>query len=166
MVDSGGATLAGRASHSDISRNEAIAESAGGNATASSGGALAFGVLGVSTVVGNELTATAPNGRATAGGAGLSVDFRPLRLFKTEVAENVVTATGQSGWARGGGIFNGELFSTGAPLKLVKGVVHDNTAVGVPPIKLRGGGVYSPRRQVTIDGTTLAGNAPDDCAGC
>jgi hypothetical protein len=165
-VDSGGATLLGKVVGSTISQNIASAESAGGDATASSGGALMFGRMTESEVSGNGLLASSPNGRATAGAGGLAVDFKPLTLRESTVEDNTVTAEGASGWSRGGGIYNGELFSTGALLKLIHSDVVENHAEGDLPIKARGGGVFSPDRPVHTTGADISGNTPDDCFGC
>lgn len=163
-VDSGAGTLAGLVEDSAIVGNAATARSRGGNATASGGGALMFGRLVDSEVVGNRLTAKSPDGTARAAGGGLEVDFMPLTLRNTVVAGNSVTALGERGFARGGGIFNWKLFSVGADLALFESTVQGNVVQGSGEIE--GGGIFARNRDVTATESAIANNVPDQCIGC
>ncbi len=164
-VDSGAGTLAGVVAHSRIAGNSATARSGSGDATASGGGVLIFGRMSDTEVAENSATAVSARGRARAAGGGLEVDFRPLKLRRTAVVGNSVFASGQRGFARGGGIFNWRLFSSGAPLDLIESLVQGNTAQG-SGVVIEGGGVFARNREVQSTVSAISGNAPDQCFGC
>jgi hypothetical protein len=114
----------------------------------------------------NVTTATAPNGAATVQGVGL-VNNGPLRLTNVEVARNHGAAEGVSGFAQGGGIWNGQLFGgPESPLTLVATQVKDNVLVGGAGVTLEGGGIFAPGFPLTLVGSVVRHNAPDDCVGC
>jgi hypothetical protein len=152
-----------------------------GNATrvtASSGDAAALGSLLFifggdvaptitnSSISANLATATAPNGSATLVGPGLT-NNGPLTLTNVDVERNQGVATGLSGFAQGGGIWNGQLFGgPDSPLTLVDSQVKNNTLAGSPGMTLAGGGVFTPGFPITLIGSSVKHNAPDDCFGC
>ena len=165
-VDSGAGTLAGIVAHSRISDNSATARSNSGDATASGGGALMFGRMSDTDVADNSAVAVSAQGRARAAGGGLEVDFEPLKLRRTAVVGNSVFASGQRGFARGGGIFNWKLFSIGSRLTLIEAQVQGNAAQGSGEVVIEGGGIYARNRAVNSTASAISGNAPDQCFGC
>lgn len=114
----------------------------------------------------NAANATAPNGAATVQGAGV-VNNGPLTLTNVDVTGNRATATGLSGFAQGGGIWNGQLFGgPESPLTLVNSRVTRNVLSGSPGIVLRGGGIFTPGFPVALTVSSVSRNTPDDCVGC
>ena len=164
VADSGAATLLGVVADTAIVDNSATARSRGGNATASGGGVLIFGRLIDSEVADNSVTAKSPHGRARAAGGGIEVDFKPLTLNGTVVVGNSVTGLGERGSARGGGIFNWKIFSSGSDLALFDSAVQGNSAQG--SVDVQGGGIYAHKREVNATASAISGNLPDQCFGC
>ena len=114
----------------------------------------------------NAANATAPYGAAAVVGAGI-VNNGPLTLTNVDVTGNRGTATGLSGFAQGGGIWNGQLFGgPDSPLTLVNSRVTRNVLSGSPGIVLRGGGIFTPGFPVTLTASSVSRNTPDDCVGC
>jgi hypothetical protein len=114
----------------------------------------------------NVANATAAHGAATIQGVGI-VNNGPLTLTNVDVTGNRGTATGLSGFGQGGGIWNGQLFGgPDSPLTLVNSRVTRNVLSGSPGIVLRGGGIFTPGFPVTLTGSTVSKNTPDDCVGC
>jgi hypothetical protein len=136
-------------------------------------GALAFFFGGTnaptitnSAIRDNTVAATAPNGSVIVGGAGL-LNNGPLTLTNVDVERNLGVATGISGFAQGGGIWNGQLFGgPDSPLTLVNSQVKNNVLEGSPGVSLQGGGIFTPGFPVTLTGSPVKHNAPDDCFGC
>jgi hypothetical protein len=136
-------------------------------------GALAFFFSGTSpptvtssTVTANVSTATAPHGAATVQGAGIT-NNGPLTLTGVAVERNRGAATGVSGVAQGGGIWNGLLFGgPDSPLTLIGSHVDRNVLGGSPGVVLQGGGIYTPGFPVTLTGSSVTNDSPDDCFGC
>jgi hypothetical protein len=153
-----------------ISRTTTVVTSHGG--TAAGSGAVYAGddesdaiVISNTQISGNTVTATSYGGDAEIIGAGLTNDGL-LVLRNDLVAGNVGTANGSSGFARGGGIWNGHLFNGGAiQLTLDGTAVLRNTLAGGVGVQLQGGGLYTDL-PVTTTNTQIARNTPDDCAGC
>lgn len=166
LVDTGGATLAGKVSQVRVRDNTATAKSAGGDATASGGAALILGRMVNSTATDNSVHASSPRGKARAAGGGLEVDIRRLTVRETTIARNAASARGRRGAARGGGIFNARLYSPGARLVLIDSDVRHNLAKGPERIRRQGGGVYAHRRPVDVTRSAIENNVPDDCFGC
>jgi hypothetical protein len=122
-------------------------------------------VISNTQISGNSVTATSSGGDAEIIGAGLTNDGL-LVLRNDLVAGNVGTANGSTGFARGGGIWNGHLFNGGAiQLTLDGTAVLRNTLAGAAGIQLQGGGLYT-HLPVTSTNTQIARNTPDDCVGC
>jgi hypothetical protein len=148
------------------------------NVTASSGDAAAIGALAFffdgtnaptitnSAIEDNSVEATAPNGAAKLGGVGL-LNNGPLTLTRVDVERNHGVATGLSGFAQGGGIWNGQLFGgPDSPLTLVDSEVKNNVLEGALGVTLQGGGIFTPGFPLTLTGSPVKHNTPDDCFGC
>jgi hypothetical protein len=152
-----------------------------GNAThvtADSGDAGAIGALAVfldtsvtqsianADVSDNEATATAPHGAAAVAGAGI-LNNGPLVLANAGVDRNHAAATGVSGFAQGGGIWNAELFAgPTSSLTLQSSHVVGNVVSGSSGILLQGGGIFSLGFPLTLQASVVEHNAPVDCFGC
>ena len=89
-----------------------------------------------------------------------------LDLRRVVVGANLAKATGASGAAEGGGIWNGVAI-TGPPvtLTLTDSLVSHNAATGSAGIERRGGGLFT-TEPVSLTRTRIAGNAPEQCLGC
>jgi hypothetical protein len=146
--------------------------------TAPTGDAAAIGAAGFffagavtptlidSQIVDNSSTAIAPDGAATLEGAGIS-NNGPLVLTNDRVSGNTGSAAGQSGFAQGGGIWNGLLFGgPTSPLTLHDTAVTANTLTGSAGITLQGAGIYTLGFPTTLTNSIVAFNRPDQCAGC
>jgi hypothetical protein len=149
-----------------------IAVTADGDAGAL--GALAFFFFGPhppatiadSPIAANASTAVSRAGTATVQGAGIS-DDGPLRLSDDLIAGNRGVANGPTAVAQGAGIWNGVLLGgPESPLTLERTTVAGNRLSGSPGAALAGGGIYTVGFPVTLDRSRVAGNAPDQCAGC
>ena len=118
-----------------------------------------------SLVAGNRVVAHSDTGAVTARGGGIQ-NAGPLTLRGTNVMANAVRATGQSGAAAGGGIWNGTLPDTDAPkLTAADSAVTGNVVTADPGVTVRGGGLFT-LEPVTLTNTPIRGNRPDQCAGC
>jgi hypothetical protein len=148
------------------------------NVTAANGDAGALGALlflfggenpptiADSSISDNVATVTAPHGAATIQGVGLT-NNGPLTLTNVDVERNHGVATGLSGYARGGGIWNGELFGgPESPLTLVGSQVKNNVLEGSPGVSLQGGGIFTAGFPLTLTNSMVKHNAPEDCFGC
>lgn len=83
------------------------------------------------------------------------------------VSRNVGGVSGLTGFAQGGGIWNGVLFvDVSSPLTLDHTKVTRNVLTGPDPLSLHGGGIYTPGYPVTIHASRVAHNRPDQCYGC
>jgi hypothetical protein len=120
-----------------------------------------------STISGNVATATSTTGPASVQGAGIFNDGL-LKLIHDTIFRNSGTATGPSGQAQGGGIWNGTTF-TGPPVQLTLQYtsVTRNSLTGSHGITVHGGGLFtmSPAT-VTLTHSLIALNKPDQCTGC
>ena len=91
----------------------------------------------------------------------------PLTLRNTTVSGNTGVASGRSGFARGGGIYDGPWFDIpGSPLVLMNSTVTGNVLTGSPAITLQGGGLYIANQPLTSTNSVIANNSPDQCFGC
>ncbi len=122
-----------------------------------------------SSISHNTVTANAPNGDAQVVGAGLVVNG-DLQVDGSTIADNRGVAKGQGGLAQGGGVWSGALFGPPFSTLLLQGTsVVGNTLVGGPGVTLSGGGIWNqggPDYTLTLHGSVVAHNTPDDCAGC
>jgi hypothetical protein len=119
-----------------------------------------------SIIADNTSTADAPNGAATIQGAGVTNDS-DLVLDNVIVLGNKGVANGESGFAEGGGIWNGSIFGGPIPsLALDDSNVIGNVLSGTPVITLQGAGVYTEGAPATLTNSLVAHNVPDQCYGC
>jgi Right handed beta helix region len=118
-----------------------------------------------SVISGNTATASSPSGSATVHGVGI-FNNSLLDLRHVQVDNNSANATGLSGEAQGGGIWNGVQLS-GPPVTLtLEGTsVTRNALTGSAGIDLAGGGLFT-TEPVTLTHSLIARNAPDQCSGC
>jgi hypothetical protein len=137
-------------------------------------GAIAFYFFGArppatidhSLIAANRSSAITPHGTATVQGAGISNDG-PLLLDHDLITGNRVDAHGTTASAQGAGIWNGvTLGGPDSPLTLRSTTVTENTLSGSPGAALAGAGLYTVGFPVTLTDSPIAGNAPDQCAGC
>ena len=86
------------------------------------------------------------------------------------VTSNTGSATGTSGFAEGGGIWNGQPFgSDGAPtpsLLIDNTAVHGNTLTASPGSPCRAAASSRPASRSHPHNSLIARNAPDQCFGC
>ncbi len=153
-----------------FSGNSVTATSSAGVAHAAAGAIVtaAFERLTISDSVisANRLTAATTTGSSTVDGGGVA-NIGVLTLRNTSLSDNTGVASGPSGSARGGGIFNGSV-PDGPPrtqLALVNSVVTHNTLTATPGITVQGGGLFT-SFPVTLTNSVIAGNVPDQCSGC
>jgi hypothetical protein len=149
-----------------------------GNSTrvTAQGNAAAYGALQVfgqggavvirdSTISGNVLHSSSVEGDATAQGAGL-VNNGLLDLRSVRISGNAARATGPSGFAQGGGIWNGVVFvPPPVQLQLVDTLVTRNSVESGSGLPALGGGVYT-AFPIEATRSRIAANMPDDCFGC
>ena len=118
-----------------------------------------------SMVANNTATANAPNGAAAVQGAGI-VNDSDLTLTNVLVRGNREVANGLSGFAQGGGIWNGSIFGGPTPtLALDRSGVVGNTVSGSPGVTLQGGGIFTVGSPLTLTDSLVAHNVPDQCSG-
>ncbi len=165
----GGATIANVV----ISGNSASAMSTGGVAFA--GGAF-FAIDGESDPIvmknsivrDNTAKASTPVGPAMVQGAGIN-NAGALELHNVLVTNNSGSATGPSGSAQGGGIWNGMPFAPDGPtphLTLENTLVTRNALSGSQGLDVQGGGLYTAGFAITTKNTLIVHNVPDQCFGC
>ena len=119
-----------------------------------------------SLVADNTSTANAPNGMATVQGAGI-VNDSDLSLTNVTVLANKAVANGVSGFAQGGGIWNGSIFGGPTPtLSLDDSHVLRNALSGTPGVTLHGAGIFTEGSPTTLTHSVVAYNTPDQCFGC
>jgi hypothetical protein len=158
-------------SHVRITGNPTLVTSESGEAQAS-GGALYNGNatrrptrITHSVISGNRLTARSADGSASVLGGGVLNDGR-LVLKYDLIEDNHGVATGPEGFARGGGIWNGNLFNEKPPhLRLEHTRVIGNTLRASPGLPVEGGGIFT-AFPVARNNSQIANNVPDQCFGC
>lgn len=148
--------------------------------TSSSGSALAGGaffafdsesqpiVMRNSVVRDNTARASSAGGSANVSGAGIN-NAGALELHNVVLSNNTGTASGTSGSALGGGIWNGMPFGPDGPvpqLLLDNTLVTRNTLSASPGLLVQGGGLYTDGFAVTLTNSKIAHNSPDQCVGC
>jgi len=131
-----------------------------------------------SRVIGNTLSATSASGIAFGSGGGIFNLGASLTLERTVVAGNSAAATGVTGVNLGGGIGNIQFFGPAPQLTLVDSVVTANRLTPSPGVASQGGGLFNLEVTspvpfdtgnpfpLTLTRTVIAGNEPDQCAGC
>lgn len=154
-------------SNTSITRNVVSATAPSGSAVAEAGGIQTTStVLSDSLVSGNRLTASSNTGSASVHGAGIQHGNGTLQVSGTTISGNTGTATGPSGEALGGGIWN-DLFFPGPPsprLALVDTKVTNNALSASSGLTVHGGGLFT-TFAVALTNSTISGNSPDDCFG-
>ena len=116
-------------------------------------------------ISGNSAVAVSTSGSASALSGGI-FNNSLLALSYDVVANNVARASGPSGTAQGGGIWNGvDLSGPPVELTLDHTSVTGNAVAGTPKIDLQGGGLFT-TESVTLNHSSIAGNTPDQCFGC
>ena len=121
-----------------------------------------------SLISGNTVRATSSSGFASVQGAGL-INGGLLELHGVVVAGNAGTAKGTSGFAQGGGIWNGRPFPDASPtpsLLLDHTTVIGNRLSASPGLAVQGGGLFTDGFAVSLASSLIAHNAPDQCFGC
>ena len=154
-------------SNTRITGNTATVTSQAGTA-ATAGAVAAFApeeaLISNSVISGNVQSASSTTGPATVQGNGI-VNNGVLELRNVQINDNAGTATGPTGLAQGGGIWNGLLFNPLAVLTLVNTAVTRNTLSASAGLTVQGGGLFT-EFPVTATNSRIEHNAPDDCAGC
>jgi hypothetical protein len=117
-----------------------------------------------SVVAGNSLRVSATGGAAVVEGAGVT-NLGTLELRNTSVAFNTGRASGPSGSAQGGGIWNGSLFGSTPLLTLTGTSVTRNAISGAAGLTMQGGGLFT-AFPVTLTNSPIKNNTPDQCVGC
>ena len=117
----------------------------------------------------NEVTVSSETGTATIEGSGIA-NAGSLELHNSQITGNAAHATGQDGFAQGGGIWNGQPFGPDGPtplqLSLENTHVTQNVLTGSAGVTLQGGGLYTFGFPVTLTSSVIANNVPDQCYGC
>jgi hypothetical protein len=172
--DSGAGELSGTISDTRFAGNAVTVRSANGNASGSSGATLfGPGSISNSVIQANHVHVASPGGTTSAVGGGIETgssfapgEAAPQTLTNTPVSENTAEATGRSGTARGGGIFDKKVPNgpPGGPLTLIKSMVTHNKLSGSAGITLQGGGVFATFK-LTLTDSAVTANTPDECAG-
>jgi hypothetical protein len=175
-VGPGGSVLeldgGGTITNTQITRNDATSTSpTGDSAVAGAFAVFTFNddpqlvTVTDSVISGNTATASSPAGSATAHGAGI-FNNSLLDLRHVLVTGNSALASGLSGEAQGGGIWNGiQLSGPPVTLTLEGSVVIRNALTGSAGIALAGGGLFT-TELVTLAHSLIAHNSPDQCSGC
>jgi hypothetical protein len=152
-----------------ISDNEVSATAAAGDAFAAAAAVSMANtpapVISDSAISGNHEIATSVSGSVTLRGA--IENGGELVIRDTAVDHNTGTASAPAGVAQGGGIWNGE-FDSASPapkLSLTRSSLARNRLVARGGVIAHGGGLFT-TAPVSLAGTTISGNAPDDCYGC
>lgn len=140
---------------------------AGGTFAAIDGGASPI-VVTNSVVRDNEVTVSSETGTATIEGAGV-MNAGSLELHNSEITGNSAHATGQDGFAEGGGIWNGQPFGPDGPtplqLTLDNTHVTQNVLTGSASLTLQGGGLFTLGFPVAVTHSLIARNVPDQRYG-
>jgi hypothetical protein len=169
---SGAGEMGGTLSNVRLTGNSVDVSSAAGNATAL-GGASVFdgginngGTITNSLINDNHIHASAPLGSVDVRGGGINT-FGPTTLRNSTVSGNTVDASGASGSARGGGIYDGlnPDGPPGGPLVLQNSNVTANTLSGTG-LTLQGGGIFLQNQLITLTNSLITQNVPDQCFGC
>ncbi len=103
---------------------------------------------------------------ATVQGAGIT-NAGALALDDSTIHDNHGTASGLSGVAQGGGIWNGEIFGIPtAPPTHRHAHVTGNVLRAAPGLDVQGGGLYTVGFPPVLTDSQIADNLPDQCVGC
>jgi hypothetical protein len=122
--------------------------------------------LSDSLISGNTLQASSTTGSAQIQGVGLA-NNGPAVLTNVRIIGNTGKVTAPNGWIHGGGIFNGHVFARPTPaLTLQSTAVTKNSITGSAGTSIEGGGLYTKGFPSHRSQSVIAGNTPDQCAGC
>jgi hypothetical protein len=154
-------------SNTSVTGNGVSATAPSGMAAASAGAMQAPDtMLSNSVISDNRVIASSQTGSATVHGAGIEHGNGLLEIHDTTITNNTAHATGPTGEALGGGIWN-DLFFPPPPspqLILENTTVNDNALTASPGITIDGGGLFT-TFPVTIRNSTIRHNEPDNCFG-
>jgi hypothetical protein len=166
--DSGAGAILGTISNTRFSGNTVSVTASAGDATALAGAVIDFGSITNSVISDNHVHASSPSGTVFAAGGAIVVDEPGLTLLNSNVSGNTTDASGASGSAQGGGIFDAPIAEgpPGGPLTLVNSQVTANALTGSAGIARQGGGLYIQNLPLTSIRTVIANNSPDQCFGC
>jgi hypothetical protein len=166
--DSGAGELQGKISNTRLSGNNVTVTSAAGDVSAGGGASIFFGSITNGAVSNNQIEASAPHGSVALAGGGLIADERGFTLRGTTVSGNSGDASGLSGTAQGGGIFDAPIPNgpAGGPLALINSSVTNNVLTGSAGITVEGGGLYIQSEPLRLINSVIANNSPDQCFGC
>jgi hypothetical protein len=154
-------------SHVRIKANTTLVTSEDGDAQATGGAIYNSSATRIthSVISGNRLTALSAKGSASVLGGGVINEGR-LLLRHDLIGDNHAIALGPDGFARGGGIWNDNLFLNKPPhLTLNDTRVIGNTLRARPGLPVEGGGIFT-AFPVTLNHSQITHNHPDQCAGC
>jgi hypothetical protein len=180
-VDEDGSLLLvdSRVDHNTVSTS--VPPSSGNLASSSFGGIQVTGVAMIrnSSISANVLTAVSATGPTLVAGAGIGNLSGQVTLEQVRVIGNRGSAEGAIGlpFLVGGGVFGGGIlnavFGGGPPvLTISDSVVTANELTTTTDITPRGGGIFSADVftgdpfPITMEGTVIQGNKPDQCFGC
>jgi hypothetical protein len=167
-ADSGAGELDATVVHTRFANNSVSASSVAGDANADAGVSVFAGSIDDSIITGNHVAASSPRGTASdVGGALVAGDFG-ITLRNTIVSRNTANPRGRHGFAQGGGILDVDQSPDGppgGPLILIATSITGNTLMGSAGFSLQGGGVYA-TNPVSLFGSVIANNVPDQCFGC
>jgi hypothetical protein len=166
--DSGAGAILGTISNTRFTGNTVSVTSSAGDATALAGAIIDFGSIANSVVSDNHVRAWSPSGTVFAAGGAIVVDEPGLTLRNSKVSGNTTDASGASGSAQGGGIFDAPIADgpPGGPLTLVNSRVTANALTGSAGTARQGGGLYIQNLPLTSTQSVIASNSPDQCFGC
>lgn len=117
-----------------------------------------------SVISGNRVKATSATGSASVQGAGV-FNNSLLTLHGVVVARNAGVARAPAGIAQGAGIWNGvEISGPPVALTLEHTTVRHNSLAASPGLRVQGGGLFT-TSPVTLIGSTIRDNHPDNCHG-
>jgi hypothetical protein len=122
-------------------------------------------VVSDSAIDGNTVTTSSKTGPATIQGGGLT-NSGSLALRNVEIKGNSADAEGNSGFARGGGLWNGQVFPSSPQLTLDNTSVTKNVLTGSTGVTLQGGGLFTLGFPITLTNSRIEQNVPDQCFGC
>ena len=157
----------GTISNTSVTGNVVSAAAPSGVAAASAG-AIQTGetTLSNSLISDNRVTASSQTGSATVHGAGIEHGNGLLEIRHTAITNNSANATGPTGEALGGGIWNDEFFPPppNPQLILENTIVSENALTASPGITIHGAGLFT-TFPVTVQNSTIRHNEPDNCFG-
>jgi hypothetical protein len=152
--------------------NEVRARAPAGFPVAAGGGIFAWTFVPANVTDGlvadNSVSSVTRSGEVFASGGGV-FNAGQLRLRSTVVTANDASGAGPAGVVLGGGLLNGVVSEPGFPenvqLTLIDVRVTGNKLTGSAGMAIEGGGIFT-ELPITVSGTVIVGNQPDQCSGC